>query len=533
MPYCPESEVPRPNIVVILADDMGFSDIGGYGSEIRTPHLDALAARGVRFSQFYNGARCCPTRAALLTGLHPHEAGVGQMVGDLGCREYQGYLRDDGVTLAETLRGAGYRTLMAGKWHVGGEYPVHKPEMWAALAGRPGHPTPRQRGFDRFYGTLGGGGSYFNPPTLMRDDAFVRPGGDYYLTDALAVEAAAMVREAAAGDAPFFLYAAFTAPHWPLHAREADIAVYEGRYREGWDAIRAARHERLKASGLLSHRWPISPRDPDAPPWEDDPHKEWDALRMAVCAAQVESMDRGIGRILDAVRAAGAEDNTLVFFLSDNGGCAEFLREDGKPGTWPEFYGVPTRDGRPTRVGNRVGRRPGPDDTFMSYDLPWANASNSPFRLFKSWVHEGGISTPLIASWPAMRRAPAIAHAPGHVIDLVPTCLDAAGVRAPAEFGGRAVQPPEGESLLPVLRGRDWRRERPIFIEHQGNGAVRDGEWKLVRRHGRDWELYNIADDRTERRDRADDERGRVRAMSAAYDAWAARCGVRPWPVRG
>jgi arylsulfatase len=555
-PSNPANGTTRPNIVVILADDMGFSDIGCYGSEINTPNLDRLAAGGVRFTQFYNSARCCPTRASLLTGHDPHVAGVGHMVGDYGLPGYRGFLGTDVVTIAEALELGGYETLLSGKWHVGGGYSPHDAEQWK-VAGDSGHPTPRQRGFDHFYGTLSGAGSYFRPPTLMRDDTFIEPDSpSYHFTDAIGDEAARMIGDVDA-DTPFFLYLAYTAPHWPLHAWEEDIARYEGRYRGGWDAVRTARHEELKAAGILSDRWTISPRDPESHPWTDDQHQRWEDLRMATYAAQIEQMDRSIGRVLDAVRRRGELDNTLVLFLADNGGCAEFLREDGEPTSWPGFYAIPTVDGRPVTVGNIPGLRPGGDQTFMSYDLPWANASNSPFRLFKHWVHEGGISTPLIVHWPdglshaggavssgASRADGAgatadgrVVHAPYHVKDIMATCLEAAGVAYPAEYNGHAIAPTSGESFLPAARQADGSfgistRSEPIFWEHEGNCAVRDGQWKLVKKYPGDWELYDMEADRTELNDRAAGEPDRMRRLTAAYDEWAARSRVVGWPAK-
>lgn len=518
---------PRPNIILILADDMGYSDIGCFGAEIRTPNLDAMAERGIRFTQMYNGARCCPTRASLLTGLYAHQAGVGHMVGNHGYPEYQGYLRDDCVTIAEALRLGGYRTLMSGKWHVGGSYNAMDPGSWDP--GGPGHPTPRQRGFDRYYGTLDGAGSFFHPHALLRDDTVIHPEGEgYYYTDRITAEACQMIDGAHAEGRPFFLFLSYTAPHWPLHALPEDIAKYEGRYRRGgWDALRASRHESAKGLGILSDRWEITPRDEGAPAWEDVPDPDWEDLRMAVYAAQVDRMDQGIGQVLAKLRALGLEENTLVMFLSDNGGCAELLREDGHV----QRYATQTPDGRAIRVGNLPGVRPGGPDTFMSYDLPWANASNSPFRLYKHWVHEGGIATPLVVQWPATIRQPAILHAPCHIIDLMPTFLEAAGVAQPAEYGGRAVQPLEGESLLPALRGEPWQREGVLFWEHEGNLAVRDGDWKLVRKYPGDWELYNMAEDRTELHDLRAADPGRAERMMRWYGEWAARIGVRDWPL--
>lgn len=515
----------RPNIVLIMADDMGYSDIGCYGSEIRTPTLDRLGAGGVRFTQFYNCARCCPTRASLLTGLYPHQAGVGHMVANLGTPAYQGYLRDDCVTIAEVLREAGYRTMMSGKWHVGGAYTLGS--EWHP--GASDAPLPVGRGFDEHYGTLAGAGSYFRPHTLIENETWIEvPDDGFYYTDAISDRAAAMIGNAAGADQPFFLYVAYTAPHWPLQAWDEDIERYRGRYRDGWDALRTARHETLKASGILDERWPISPRDGDAPPWDEISETDWEDARMAVYAAQVDRMDQGIGRIMARLREEGLEENTLVLFLSDNGGCAELLREDGPRGS---VLGD-TLDGRPVRLGNRRDVMPGDADTFMSYDTPWANASNTPFRLFKHWVHEGGISTPLIAHWPQGFGGGRIVHSPGHVIDIMATCLDAAGAEYPESYNERAITPLEGESLLAACRGEEWNRERPIFWEHEGNRAVRVGQWKAVSKYPGDWELYDMVEDRTELVDLAERNRPRRDEMVGAYGEWAERVEVVDWDVQ-
>jgi arylsulfatase A-like enzyme len=524
MNYDDKSGYKRPNLILILADDMGFSDLGCYGAEISTPNLDRLAGEGIRFTQAYNCARCCPTRASLLTGLYPHQAGVGHMVQNRGFRPYQGYLRDDCVTVAEALRLGGYRTLMSGKWHCGGLYARNDPDDWRV--GDPERPLPPDRGFVEWYGTPAGAGSYYNPRPLMHNYTFVEPEGeDYYYTDAVSDQAARMIREAAGKERPFFLHVSYTAPHWPLHAPEEDVARYQGRYRDGWDAIRTARHEELKGMGILDDKWPISPRDERAPGWEDVEGQEWEDRRMAVYAAQVDRMDAGIGRILVALRESGVEQDTLVVFLSDNGGCAELLREDGQRAReWPT-----TREGKPMRFGNIPGLMPGDATTYQSYDLPWANASNTPFRLYKHWVHEGGISTPLIAHWSAAVAEGAIVHAPIHVVDMMATFIDVAGVGYPSEYEGRAIQPLEGESFLPALLGADWQRERPILWEHEGNRAVRDGRWKLVNKYPGDWELYDMVEDRTELNDLAGVNETQVVKMVKAYEEWAARCGVLPW----
>ena len=517
----------KPNILLILADDMGFADIGCFGSEINTPNLDRLAAGGLRFTQMYNSARCCPSRAALLTGLNPHQAGVGWMTMTLpnSTVPYQGYLNERCVTIAEVLGAAGYRTFLSGKWHVGNAYNSQDPDSWTP--GEPGWPTPTQCGFDSFFGTLDGAGSFWNPHSLMRDESFVQLGDpDFYYTDAIGD--AAVEEIGRDDDRPFFGYIAFTAPHWPLHAREEEIAFYETRYRCGWDAIRTARHETQRDAGLVDRRWAISPRDEDAWAFEDTRYPDWEALRMAVYAAQIDRMDQAIGRVVAALEAKGSLDNTLIMFLSDNGGCAEFLQEDTFSPT-PHRYNIPTVDGREMRVGNLPHLRPGGADTFMSYDIAWANASNAPFRRFKSWVHEGGISTPFIAHWPAGIEARGIVHDAAHIVDVMPTCVEVAGTEYPSEFAGQPIQSCEGESLVAAFDSNRRVRSQPIWFEHEGNSAVRDGDWKLVCRHRaghrHGWELYNIADDRTELDDRAETETERVAAMVDFWRRNAERVG--------
>ncbi len=516
----------RPNVVLILVDDMGFADLGFMGSEIRTPNIDAMARRGVVLSAMYNCARCCPTRAALLTGLYPHRAGIGHMGADLGTPAYQGYLRNDAGTIAEVLRLAGYRTLMVGKWHVGGDFMPREADSWRV--GDLHHPTPRQRGFDRFYGIVDGVTHTFSPHFVMEDDRRVQvPPDGYYFTDAITDKAIAMLEESVAEPAPFFLYLAHAAPHWPLHAHEEDIARYDGAYAAGWDAVRTARHEEMLARGVLQHNWTISPRDEGAPAWRDVTLTDWEASRMAVYAAMIDRMDQAVGRLLGALKRLGQYDDTLILFLSDNGGCAEFMAEDG----WAKFMPDVHNDGRRIQMGNRPDLRPGGPLTYMSYDLPWANVSNAPFRLFKHWVHEGGISTPLVVQWPARMRTPHIAHTPCHVVDILPTILEATGTGYPTELGGHEIQPLDGESLWPLLAGRDWTREQPIFWEHEGNCAVRQRNFKLVRSFGRPWELYDMERDRSELDDLAARNRPLVRRLERDYQAWAASAGVLDWAL--
>ena len=514
----------RPNIVLILADDMGFSDLGCYGSEIPTPNLDRLAQGGVRFTQMYNFARCCPSRAALLTGLNPHQAGIGHMTGGIpGPSQYQGFLRLDCVTVAQVLQAGGYRTCMSGKWHVGDN---------PADPGGPDVSSPRKRGFDRVFGMAGGCGSYYFCNSLWNDDEIVESEPGFYLTDAISDNAVRMIEESAALGEPFFQYVAYTAPHWPLHAPEEAVARHVGKYRKGWDALRTARHEEMKGAGIVDPGWDISPRDEDVPPWSHAPDREWEDLRMAVYAAQVEIMDQGIGRIVDRLESLGILDDTLVMFLSDNGGCAELLQEDptlpesrslGTPGTGT------TPDGRRVRVGNDPAIAPGADDTYASYDVQWANVSNAPFRRHKRWVHEGGISTPFIVHWPAMIDRPSLVHEPAQLIDITATCIDVAAASYPTEHNGRAVTPPEGVSLRPLIAGEGTVTERPMFWEHEGNRAVRLGRWKLVSEYGKPWELYDMEVDRTELHDFSAKDPNTVAYLSDLYRGWAERCGVQPW----
>jgi arylsulfatase len=520
------NETSRPNVILVLVDDMGFSDLGLMGSEIRTPHIDALASRGLLLSAMYNCARCCPTRASLLTGLYPHKAGIGHMGANLGTPAYQGFLRNDAATIAELLRLGGYRTLMSGKWHVGGDFWARHVDTWRV--GDVDRPTPRQRGFDRFYGIIDGVTHFFSPHFIMEDDRQVQVSPtDFYFTDAITDKAVGMIEESVALNQPFFLYLAHAAPHWPLHAHEEDIAKYNGVYKKGWDSIRTARHEEMQARGVLQHNWAISPRDEQAPSWNDVKVQDWEASRMEVYAAMIDRLDQSIGRVVASLKKLGQFENTLILFLSDNGGCAEFMAEDG----WAKFMPDIHNDGRRIAMGNRPSLRPGGPLTYMSYDLPWANVSNAPFRLFKHWVHEGGISTPLIAHWPSQIKSPRIVHAPCHVIDILPTILEAANVPYPDAFGGAPIQKLDGESLMSLFEGRDWSRERPLYWEHEGNAAVRIGQFKLVRRFNEQWELYDMESDRTELNDLMGKNDPLTKRLIAEYDNWATTSGVLDWNV--
>lgn len=488
----------RPNFIIILADDLGYSDISPYGGEIATPNLQRLADRGVRFSQFYNCARCCPTRASLLTGRYPHQAGVGHMIQNRGLAPYQGYLNNQSVTLAEALKPAGYTTLMSGKWHVGESRP-----HW-----------PTDRGFDRYFGLISGASSYFELSAgrkmALDSEPYTPKDPNFYMTNAFTDHAVRMIREASAKPNPYLLYLAYTSPHWPLHALPEDIEKYRGKYMKGWDVLRRERHERQLAMGLLDRAAGISPRDPDVPAWDSlsqSDKQEWD-LRMAVYAAQVDRMDQGIGRVLAEVERTGQADDTFVMFLADNGGCAE------------ENIG-----------GEKAAKSPVPGgpDSFTSYRKPWANASNTPFRKWKQLTHEGGISSPAIAAYTnAIRQPGSITNEVGHLIDVMPTLLDLAGADYPKSNKGHAVAPAEGTSLTTCLiHGGGIPRYAPaLYWEHQGHKAIRQGSWKLVSSNRQPWELYNLSPDRCELNNLAAKDPQRLKRMAAEWQAWANQNGV-------
>ena len=515
----------NPNIVLILNDDMGYSDIGCYGGEIDTPNLDALAAGGLRFSQFYNTARCSPSRASLMTGLHPHQTGIGVLTYDFGPEGYAGNLAEACVTIPEALKANDYRTYMSGKWHVAGSL-CQPTGAW-----------PLARGFDAFYGTIIGAGSFYDPNTLTRGNVNVEHEASedetFFYTDAISDQAldylAQHRREHA--DSPFFMYVAYTAPHWPLHAHDEDIAKYKGRFDSGWDQLRVERLRRLVDSGILDASWKLSPRDPSQPEWNEVSEKAWLLRCMEVYAAQIDRMDQGIGRLLDSLRANGELENTLVIFLSDNGACAEDIPDNVTVDELVNNLMIAkshTRTGEPVRFGNIPQIMPGPENTYQSYGTAWANLSNTPFRLYKHWIHEGGISTPLVMHWPAgIEGRGEIRHTPGYLPDIMSTILDVTGTGYPTERAGHSVPPLEGTSLREAFDA-DVTSTRPLFWEHEGNAAVRIGRWKLVRRYPDPWELYDLQLDRTELHDVASECPDRVTDMLEQYEAWARRCGVIP-----
>jgi len=530
-----------PNIILIMADDMGYSDIGCYGGEINTPNLDALAAGGLRFTQSYNTARCCPTRAALMSGLYSHQAGVGHMMGDDGLPGYRGNLNRNCLTIAEAVKLSGYRTYMSGKWHI---------TRHTAPDG-PKHNWPRQRGYDRFYGTIHGAGSFYDPNSLTRDNTQISPVTDseykpetYYYTDAISDNAVKYIddHQQQHADKPFFMYVAYTAAHWPMHALEKDIAKYKGKYDAGYDAIRKARYARMKKMGILDPKWKMSPLVGD---WEAVKNKAWELRCMEVYAAMVDNMDQGIGRIVQSLKKHDAFDNTLVFFVEDNGGCAEGLGRTprGKWKTRPlkapfelmkndalQFSMIPkqTRDGFPLVMGR--GIMPGPADTYIAYGRNWANVSNTPFREYKHWVYEGGISTPLIAHWPAgIKGKGDLTRSPGHLIDIMATCVDLSGAKYPAAYKNEKLTPLEGKSLAPIFQTGKRDGHEFIFWEHEGNRAVRAGDWKIVSKFPGDWELYDIAADRTESTNVIGKHPDVAKRLTTAYNTWSKRANVVPW----
>jgi len=503
----------KPNIVLIMADDMGYSDIGCYGSEIQTPNIDKLAASGIRYTQFYNCARSCPTRASLLTGLYPHQAGMGWMtVANLGTPQYQGELNTSCLTIAEVLKTAGYSTYMSGKWHLTRNYD----ETQSAEK----HNWPLQRGFNRFFGTIPGGGNYFSPNGLTSQNTQFKPAQPFYYTDAISDSAVSFIRgHQQKTKNPFFVYVAYTAPHWPLHAQEKDIAKYKGKYDNGWDLLREQRFKKMKETGIIPSNTILTKRNDEAGAWSSIPARLKPELahRMEIYAAQIDNMDQGIGRIVDELRKNNQLDNTVIIFLSDNGACAEMISNPNKNG----------------EIGT--------DDSFESYGLAWANASNSPFQMFKHWTHEGGIATPMIVHWPKTIKSEnqgKIWTKPAHVVDIMATCVEIGHANYTSLMQkNKRIQPLEGQSLLSTFQLIDNNR-KPIFWEHEANIAMRDGKWKLVAEGLEDTssigklELYDIDVDRSETIDLSEKYPDKTKKMYEDWLTWANRVKVFPLDTR-
>ena len=488
----------RPNIIYIMADDLGYSDIGCYGGEVKTPNLDKLAAGGMKLRTFYNNARCCPTRASLLTGRYPHAVGVGHMVTLANAKyepgPYQGFLDPSKATIAESLQKAGYATYMSGKWHVG-----ERREHW-----------PRKRGFDRYFGLISGASSFYEITPAEKDkrfyalddDIYSIPQEGYYATDAFTDQAIGFLKEHATHRKkdPFFLYLAYTAPHFPLHALEPDIAKYEKLYAAGWDSIRNLRYQGMKKAGYIDARYQLTARTKGIPDWKDQADKaEW-VRRMAVYAAMTDRMDQNIGRLVAALKAAGQYENTLIVFLSDNGGCAETVN---------------------TQNRHDPSKKIGEKGSYAALEEAWANVSNTPFKMYKHYMHEGGINTPFIVHWPAgIKPRKGFSDGVGHVMDLMPTALELAGT-PDASLPGQSLSYLWGKGPLP---------DRTYCWEHEGNKAIRKGKWKLVRDHDdASWQLYDMQADPVELNDMAASQPDRARAMLEEYQDWEKKVGVKPF----
>jgi arylsulfatase A-like enzyme len=508
----PESKT-SPNIILIMSDDMGYSDIGCYGGEIATPNLDRLAENGLQFMQFYNTARCCPTRASLMTGLYPHQTGIGHMTNtpadfthhDLGIPQYRGFLNKNCVTIAEVLKEAGYATLMAGKWHLG----ISTQDKW-----------PLQRGFDKFYGIIPGASNFFKPEyprgITVGNDTITITDENYYTTDAFTENAIQFIGESRQeSENPFFLYLAYNAPHWPLNAPLEDIEKYRGKYMDGWQELRLQRYERMIEMGLIEADWELTPQDSrDWNSLDDEKKIEMD-LRKAVYSAMVDRMDQNIGKLVAYLEDQEILDNTIIMFLNDNGACAEFSE---------------LGDGPAEQLATKEGY-------ILSYGRAWANASNTPYREYKHWVHEGGIATPFIVHWPdgiPENDNGMLVHEYGFLPDIMATCVDLAGAEYPNEYKGNNIQATAGKSLVPLISGqRTAIHTEPIFWEHEGNKAVRHEQYKLVQNwednQKDNWELYDLSLDRTEMNDLSAEMPEKLKEMTDLYEEWATKIQVVPW----
>ncbi len=495
----------QPNIIVILADDLGFSDIGAFGSEIKTPNLDKLAKNGLIIKQFYNAGRCCPSRASLLTGLYPHQAGIGDMVQDKGFPAYQGYLNEHCITIGQALKQAGYNTIVSGKWHVG-----LVPSAWAV-----------NRGFDDSFTLQNNGSSYFNSEPLYNDGRkvtfmkgdkeIIRKDTSTYLTQEITNFALSSLEKQRNQQKPFFLYVAYNAPHWPIQALSEDIAKYKGKYLEGWDKLRASRFKKLKEQGIIDKNWDLSNRFEKVPDWEKlstEEKDKWDT-RMAIYAAMIDRMDAGIGEILQKVKSLREEDNTIVLFLSDNGGSADDVKN---------WNYVTQKNGTPGSVAS-----------IDSYESPWGNVSNTPFQLFKKNTHEGGIASPFIAYYPKHIKAGTVSNRVSHLIDIFPTFLEYAGFQYPDSFQGKKLTPLEGISLKKEFEGQQSDAHEALFWEHEGSKAVRKGQWKAVAENNQPWELYNLATDRTETKNVSKSEPKLLQNLIELHQQWSAKVGVQDW----
>ncbi len=545
----------RPNIILIMSDDMGYSDLGCMGGEISTPNLDALAHDGLIFTQFYNVGHCCPSRASLMTGLYPHQTGLGWMTGtDFHLPGYTDELNKHCVTIAQVLKNAGYSTFMSGKWHLSHNVKDDGPKYnW-----------PLQRGFDKFYGIITGAGNFYDPATLCRGNNLISPYNDpeyhpkdFYFTNAITDNAIKYLQEAP-DQKPFFMYVAYTAAHWPMQAPETEIQKYKGKFSAGWDVLRHERLKREKELGLVDPRTNLSPLDTH--PWAEETDKPAMERRMETYAAMISIMDGGIGKIVSELKKEGKYDNTIILFLQDNGGNAEgvgFGGPDGETRTVAkdtsavkhlkkddvqyEVISQITRDGKMVKMGKDV--MAGPADTYLSYLKPWANLSNTPFQKYKNFSFEGGISTPLIVHWPnGIKSKGELRREPGHEIDIMPTLVELAGASYPKEFNHDTITPVSGVSLVPGFADKPLP-ERAIYFEHEANRAMRLGKWKidsggiLEGPYGKwktyvelPWRLYDLENDRSELMDISAQYPDQVKKMVAMWEEWAKKDHVYPMP---
>ena len=515
----------RPNIVIIMADDMGFSDAGCFGGEIQTPNLDKLASNGLRFTQFYNCARCCPTRASLMTGQYPHKVGL--------TRNGQSLTRN-GITIAEALKQAGYNTAMAGKWHLSRTDTLKDAKLhqkWLDHQYDPGHPFapletyPVNRGFDKHYGVIWGVIDHFDPFSLVEGTKTVENvPEDYYFTDAINEKSVQYIRQFGKSEKPFFLYMAHCAPHWPLHARPEDIAKYKDTYKDGWEKLRHNRYECMIEMGLFKkENTALPPIQDRGRKWAQltEQEKSFQSLKMAVHAAMVDRVDQSVGKIIEILNQTRQLDNTVIFFLSDNGASPEIMYAPGYDRS------SQTRDGRKIRYEGIS--EPGAETTYTCIGTPWASAANTPFRYWKKESFEGGCHTPLIVHWPnGLRTKPgSITTQVGHVIDIMPTCLELAGAKYRDSYNGHTLTPLDGKTLMPILKDRQRDGHERLFFEHMGGRAVIEGDFKLVALENRPWELYNLSRDRTEMENLAAKHPERISAMSSQWDNWAGRIGLK------
>ena len=514
--YAQKADSNRPNIVLILADDMGYSDLGCYGGEIQTPNLDKLAKTGVRFTQFYNCARCCPTRASLMTGQYPQSVGINGMGVNLNM---------NAATIAEVLKGSGYHTGMSGKWHLSLTKPVdNKEEQLRWLAHQTEHGPfsplanyPCNRGFEEHYGVIWGVVNYFDPFSLVHNEEPIKKvPSDFYMTDFITQKSLDLIDQFTKDDKPFFLYVAHTAPHWPLHARPEEIAKYKDVYKDGWDVLRSKRYQRMIDLKLIDPATCKLPPNTSGKSWADCTEKEMESNNMAVHAAMVDRLDQGVGQIIKKLKEKGKYENTIIFFMSDNGASPERGYQPGfdRPGFM--------RDSTPIAHG---AREPGAQNTWNSIGAAWANAVNSPFRYWKKESFEGGTCTPFIVNWPKglKQKEDAINRGVGHVIDILPTCMSIAKATYPVEVNGLKTDKIDGKNLLPLLTGKATSIHDTLYWEHEGGRAVRTGDWKVSSLKNKPWELFNLAEDRTESNDLSAKYPEKVKQMDEIWQSWLKR----------